>query len=244
MKIVHTHFDTIDSTNSWAKRNIETFDENVITLITADEQTAGYGRFKRSWESPKGKNIYATFVWFVKEPLTYYVGQIPHLLALSLCHVLEQKGLAPLIKWPNDLLLNNKKIAGILCETTSLNDHTKTIICGVGLNVNMTHEELLKINQPATSILNESEKIESIENLLQQIIDHFVPALTLFQNHGFSPFFESFKHRFFLKLGDKISIRYNNDLLNGEFSLLNSDGSIIINLTDGTEKTIRSGECL
>lgn len=112
----HIHFDTIDSTNTWSKRHTGEWAPEGVTLVTASKQTSGRGRFKRTWISPPDVNIYATFCfWF--DPKRNDVGHIPQLLALAGASTLMQQGFLPKIKWPNDLLLNGKKVAGILCET-------------------------------------------------------------------------------------------------------------------------------
>ena len=75
MDVTYFHFDTIDSTNTWAKQNVHLFEESPLTLITADRQTAGRGRFKRTWVSPAEENIYATLCFFV-DPKRPALGNI------------------------------------------------------------------------------------------------------------------------------------------------------------------------
>ena len=154
MQIQRYHFSTIDSTNSWAKANVENWTASsdeimketdfAMTLVTAEEQTGGRGRFNRLWESPRGVNIYATFCFLVA-PTRSDIRQIPQLLALAASQVLETYQFSPLIKWPNDILIQGKKIAGILCETT-MHESLLGVVCGIGLNVNMTKETIEKIN--------------------------------------------------------------------------------------------------
>src|SRR4029077_7189564 len=98
-------------------------------------------------------NIYATFCfWFDLQRTD--IGHIPQLLALSAAQTLEEQGFLPTIKWPNDLLLRDKKVAGILCETI-LEQGLRGIVCGIGLNVNMPLHILNQIDRPATSLLFE-----------------------------------------------------------------------------------------
>ncbi len=149
--LVHLHFDSIDSTSSYAKRCAAELDPNVLTLITADEQTSGRGRFERKWLSPKGVNLYATYCWQVPASTPNL-----HLLSLRGAHclakILFSYGLYPTIKEPNDLLLNQKKIAGILTEI-QWTPQTAQIFLGIGININMTMQDLAQIDQPATSLL-------------------------------------------------------------------------------------------
>jgi len=111
--ISYIHFDTIDSTNTWAKNNAKTLDPDQITCITALEQTAGRGRWLRKWISPKGQNIYAT-IYFCLSKNCKQLSNVGQILSLSCAKVLKSKGFLPQIKWPNDLLLEKKKVAGVL----------------------------------------------------------------------------------------------------------------------------------
>src|SRR5690348_7786351 len=119
-KIHYIHFDTIDSTNTWAKQHASSLDPEVLTCITTQAQTAGRGRFSRKWISPKGKNICATLYFTVPQDYPH-VANLAQLLSLSCVQVLKSRGFDPQIKWPNDILLEKKKVGGVLCETTIQN---------------------------------------------------------------------------------------------------------------------------
>src|SRR4051812_30203915 len=112
MKMNLYHFEIIPSTNTWAKENTEKFDPAVLTVITANGQTGGRGRFKRLWHSPSGLNIYVTFCFFLGSEFfnTHSIGHVPQLLALSTAFCLEEFGFNPSLKWPNDILLSGKKV--------------------------------------------------------------------------------------------------------------------------------------
>lgn len=181
MEIIYRHFDSLPSTNDWAKAQIETFPQEALTVITAQAQTAGRGRYGRRWISPSGENLYSTFVFFAEEqdPLT-----LTHLLALSLSHILQERGIASRIKWPNDLLVKQKKIGGILCETVP----PSGIVIGVGVNVNMPPEQLAAIDQPATSLLCETGATHGITPLLHALTERFAADLKLYLEKGFAPF--------------------------------------------------------
>ena len=140
--MIEIHLDTIDSTNTYAKRECHRFAPDQITCITAEMQTAGRGRFQRKWLSPKGVNLYTTF-YFRLPPQTLHLTSLAQVMAFTLASLLIEEKLHPKIKWPNDLMLNGKKIGGILCETTFHPDFID-IFLGVGLNVNMEKENLLK----------------------------------------------------------------------------------------------------
>lgn len=195
MEIIHHHFDHLKSTNDWSKEHLETFDKESLTIVTADTQTGGRGRYGRKWVSPVGENIYASFCFFIDEdqqdPLS-----LTHLLAISIAKVLENRGIAAQIKWPNDVLVKRKKIAGILCETEYLAPHFGVVI-GVGLNVNMDEKTLETVGQPATSLFVETGKNYAVSEILQELSAIFSKDLTLFMDEGFQPFLATFRKLIF-----------------------------------------------
>lgn len=237
MKVNSVHFATIESTNRWAMDNTATLEVDALTVVTADEQTAGYGRQGRTWISPAEKNLYATFCLFLSEsyPLFTFV------MALSIAKVLKEHGLEPEIKWPNDLLIGGKKIGGILCESRSVGSQYFMAI-GVGLNVNLTKEELDGIGRPATSILAETGEAVSVESVKQSLIDHFVSDSKNLLQYGFTPFVESI--RTLMKTGGHVRFHYGNTIIEGVLDSFNLDGSITLTLPDGTQQHFVTGEIL
>lgn len=191
MEIVHFHFKTLPSTNDWSKENIATFDPKAITLVTADEQSAARGQYGRKWLAPHGLNFYASFSFFIEEnqrdPLS-----LTHVMALSTIRVLEERGLQPRIKWPNDVMVQHKKIAGILCET-QLFDGQIGVIIGIGLNINMPDELLKTINQPATSLFSETGRTWDLEEISKSLQTYFAKDLAVFLKQGFTPFLPTFR---------------------------------------------------
>jgi BirA family biotin operon repressor/biotin-[acetyl-CoA-carboxylase] ligase len=116
MDIKHIHFETIDSTNTWAKTHTENLSPDKLTVISADHQLGGRGRFNRSWISPPHKNLISTFCFFSEFP---DIRNIPQILALSALELLEEHGLKAALKWPNDINAGPKKMGGILAETSA-----------------------------------------------------------------------------------------------------------------------------
>jgi BirA family biotin operon repressor/biotin-[acetyl-CoA-carboxylase] ligase len=186
LPILYHHLDSVDSTNTWVKAHYKSFDLKRLHLLFASMQTQGKGTQGKGWHSPKDVNIYATFFFSLAHQ--DLAKTLPHLLALSLAKILSSLGFNPTIKWPNDLLIEGKKVCGILCETTPLQD-SLLVILGFGLNVNMSEEECSKINQPVTSLYLESKKQHfSIQSLLETIAQTFQDDLLLYLKEGFSLF--------------------------------------------------------
>ncbi len=191
MELMHHHFESIPSTNDWAKEHFSTFPKEKLTIVLADAQTAGRGQYGREWLSPSNKNLYASFCFFVSEEQKDALS-ITHVMAIIISKLLEEEGITPQIKWPNDVLVHGKKIAGILCETVPQENLTGVIV-GVGMNINMEAQEFEKVGRPATSFSIEKQKSFDKEALIARLENQFEEALSLFLVKGFTPFLPTFR---------------------------------------------------
>lgn len=147
------HLDTVDSTNSYLKR--ETHPAG--TVVYTFNQTAGRGRHERKWLTFADKNLALSLLFVPEEPIS---NTSWHVAALSLALLNVLKGCkvqGARLKWPNDIFVGDKKLSGVLAEVTR-QGKSQRIIAGIGVNVNATEEDLSEAGQPATSILTESGK--------------------------------------------------------------------------------------
>ncbi|MEI8124407.1 MAG: biotin--[acetyl-CoA-carboxylase] ligase [Parachlamydiaceae bacterium] len=242
MDLIRRHFTLIDSTNTWAKQHAEELPFDKITLVTADAQTAGRGRFKRQWESPPNQNIYASFCFFIKKRRPD-IGNIPQILALSCADILETLGFSPELKWPNDILLSKKKVAGILAETTST-ENGLCVVIGIGLNVNMPLDILQRIDRPATSLAVERGCPFDVETVLNLLANKFSVDLDVFLNQGFVPFLNPYKKRISEQENRAVRFHDNNIVWSGTIERIENDGSLSLKLPDGSIKNFIVGEIL
>ena len=143
------HYDLLGSTMDEARRLAEQ-DAPEGTVVIAEEQTAGRGRFDRSWISPRGQNLSFSVM------LRPTAAQLPFMNMAATLAVYETlvdlTGLTPAIKWPNDVRINGLKASGILIETTMEGSDVSYAIVGIGLNVNFDPSEFPEIAPTATSI--------------------------------------------------------------------------------------------
>jgi len=237
--ISYIHFDTIDSTNTWTKNNAETLDPDQVTCITALEQTSGRGRWLRKWLSPHGQNIYAT-VYFCVPKDCKQLANVGQVLSLSCADVLKKKGFDPQIKWPNDLLLQGKKVAGVLCDTVSFEDRIGVVL-GIGLNVNMSQQLLDSIDQPATSLAQLSGQTWTVEQILNLLLDQFLKDLNILLKEGFEPFRLYYEELLAYK-GLTITCNDGIHSLSGICHSVNSEGRLNLLLPSGQMKTLSAGE--
>lgn len=240
MHIRRIHFHTLDSTNTWAKQHLNSLDKNALTLVTASEQTHGRGRYGRVWFSKSGQNIHVSFVFFSKMSPQKLLN-LPQILTISAIQTLDCVKLE--IKWPNDLMINGKKMGGILCETASIEGFLGVIL-GIGLNINLSETELNKIDKPATSLFFETGEKYDLEKIVEALTEIFNKNLKVFLEKGFVPFYAAFTKHLCHKQNDKIKFSGQNRVWEGTFQKINEDGSLVMKLEDGTLQTFFSGEFL
>jgi len=149
---------TIDSTNEAAKKMAR--DYNGKFIVTADSQTNGKGQFGRRWLAPPKKNLTATFV--MQEDDVNAARLLSLAAGVAVATLLEDFGLTPACKWPNDIIIGNHKIAGILIE--KINDK---ILTGIGVNINWPAKKtILENNKKCTSVLAETGRQINIDKII------------------------------------------------------------------------------
>lgn len=159
-----------DSTNNRVKKMAEQGAEKGL-LVIAEEQTAGKGRRGNSWSSPAGTSIFMS-VLLRPDFLPEKASMLTLLAAMAVAKgIKEETGLEAKIKWPNDVVVNGKKICGILTEMSAEMDYINHVVVGIGINANM--EELpAAIRETATSLLIEKKQLVSRASLLVKVIEH------------------------------------------------------------------------
>lgn len=237
----YIHFQSIDSTNTWAKNNATILDPSQITCITACEQTQGRGRFQRKWISPKNVNLYATYYFCI--PLkSSFLPNIGQVLSISCAKLLEYLGFSPELKWPNDILIEKKKIAGILCETMQT-DNLLSIILGIGLNINMENETMHEIDQPVNSLKAISQKHWSIEEILHKLTNYFLTDLHVLKSQGFQSFQTYYEAHLAFK-NTYVTFQDGNRLLSGICTGLSKNGNLILLSSSGEKIEVSAGSML
>ena len=226
-------FDTIDSTNSEAKRNSHKLTDTPL-LFVADSQTAGRGRLGRSFYSPKDTGLYMSLMLKAKDDIKDIVCMTT---AVSVCVTDAIKtlcGIDAKIKWVNDIYIDSKKVCGILCEavTDETSSKIKGIIIGIGVNISTTDfpDELINI---ASSLGQAIDK----NHLCALITDNII---SMYENIESRAFIEEYKKRS-LVLGKKIN--YTEDGITKEAVAIDIDqnGGLVIE-TENKIKTLSTGE--
>ena len=235
------YFPEITSTNTHALRNIADFLDRDVLM--AEIQTEGRGRFDRKWISDQPENIYISFVLkppvilsdqhddnrneHQKQPCLFPLNNIPQYLSVKLCEILETYGISPVIKWPNDVLINGKKIAGILAQTSIRGNTFKGLVLGIGVNLNFEKADMEKIDRPATSLnLVLGEKIDR-DAFLKKFLNGFFENYDNFLNNGFDFIKHDYVKRAYF-LGNTVTVNTYNSEVRGIAKKIADDGSLVI----------------
>ena len=212
------------------------------TVVIADEQTKGKGRMDRSWYSEKNKGIWLSII-IRPAILPYQAPQLTLLTATVLADVLRSyTSVKPLIKWPNDILINNKKTAGILTEMQAEQDHIQYVVIGIGLNVNQTKSDLPEdIQNGATSLQLETNQHWQLKGIVQNILATFENTYDSYIENGFPEIKDKWES-FGFKIGEDISIKTLRDQWKATFLGIAADGALITKTKDGKTKKLYSAE--
>jgi len=234
MKFSYYHFEKTDSTQAFAKNNLAKFARDRIIIITADEQTHGQGRLDRAWHSPKG-NLLLSIVLFNESLSPFFLMQ---LAALALADLLKSFKIKALLKWPNDLLVEGGKIAGVL--TTVCED---AIILGVGLNVNMSSEELASIiSKEATSMAVLKKKTFDVGKIRDQFITKFFDYHEKALKMGPEQFQKMWQQKLHWMKGKTIIASTTKEVAKVHIEDIGLDGSLKVIDGNGKKRTIYSGD--
>ena len=221
-------FEEIGSTNEYAKSIALNADNG--TVVFADTQTQGKGRFGKSWYSPPG-GLYISVILKPSNP-----GLIPVMGGVSLCETLSRYDIIPGIKWPNDIMLNNKKIAGMLTENVD-----GTVVLGIGLNLNIQKfpEELASV---ASSVFLETKKHLDRFMIYQNLCSELDRFYSILESRRTSELLLLWRH-YTIMLGRTVIITLPDRSIQGRVLDIDSRGALVIMLPDNKVERIIAGDC-
>lgn len=228
----------VDSTNSEAKRKAAQEAKSGL-VIAADKQTAGKGRFGRSWDSGNGGLFFSLLIRPELPPGD--IASITLAAGYAVClAVRELTGLDAMIKWPNDIIIGRHKLCGILTEMSAQSDRLDYVVIGIGINVNVEKfpDEL---SEKATSLLIETGKRFDRNELLRRVITHLDRVLESFLFSVSLDDARDFK-RLCATIGRHVSAQRGAEKLEGEAVDITASGELVVRSEDGREYCINSGE--
>jgi len=216
------------------------------TVVVADSQTKGRGRLHRKWISPPGMNLYISIILRPEIP-THNAPLLTLITSIALSETVRGFGADPRIKWPNDLLINGRKFAGILNEMQPKGEVVDFIVIGVGVNLNMSRriiqEVMGEIGETATSILEVTGK--TVDRA--QFAAGFLMALEnwyfIFKKEGSSYILNEWKNRWG-ELNKRIRVRLNGKVMEGTAFDVDDAGHLLLRKDDGSVERIIAGDVI
>lgn len=233
--------DETDSTNLQACRlGDEGADDGLVVI--ADRQSSGKGRMGRQWESPGGVNLYASIL--LRPPvLPFEAPKLTFLSAVAVCRAIKNcTGLQPTVKWPNDILLNGDKVAGLLNEMSSETDQVHYVILGIGVNLNMRAEQFpADLRYPATSLAIATGKTVSRLAFTRSLLQELDALYQIYLAQGSVPIFAAWTELCDLT-GKVVQVDCNNLLIEGKMVGLGDDGALLVRTSTGKIEAIYAGD--
>jgi BirA family transcriptional regulator, biotin operon repressor / biotin---[acetyl-CoA-carboxylase] ligase len=234
-------FAELDSTNRYACAQLAELAHGDV--IQAAVQTAGRGRMARRWISHLPGNLCLSLVLKPAgaAPAALPLANLSQLLALSVCRALEARGVTATLKWPNDILVGGRKIAGILAETVQRGGEFQGLVLGLGVNLNLDPTVLAQIDQPATALNLEVGHPVDVPAFRDALLADFFAGYEPLLAQGFGAIHAEFVARCPF-LGQTVQVRSGNELVRGTARAITPDGALELSGRDGPTRTITIGE--
>lgn len=212
------------------------------TVFVAEGQRKGKGRLGRKWESPKGVNIYTSIV-LRPRIIPSSASQMTLLAAVASARAIEKSTkILPDIKWPNDLLIRGRKVAGILMEIDSEADMVNFIVLGIGIDVNMDMDSLPDdVAKVATSLKNETGRAFERVPLIQELFRQLEKWYEIFKADGFGPIITEWE-RLSIMAGKHVRVSFLKETKEGVALGLDTDGALLLRLPTGKIERVVAGD--
>jgi BirA family transcriptional regulator, biotin operon repressor / biotin---[acetyl-CoA-carboxylase] ligase len=212
------------------------------TIVMAETQTAGKGRLGRSWISPPGKNLYISIV--LRPAISPRDATALTLLSAVACisAIRQSYSVAATIKWPNDIIVENRKLGGILTEIKADIDRITHAVVGIGINVNLTRADMPdEIKAIATSIIDQTGELSSRTDLAAAVIREFDKWYGLLMNKGKQVVIDEWLS-LSSTIGKHVMVATGRALLEGYAEGIDDEGLLILKLADGTYHKVSAGD--
>ena len=243
LKSEHSIIDTvesIDSTNNYLNNHNKSA---IPHICIAEHQTRGRGRFSREWYSPFGKNIYFSMQYSIKQDISQ-LGGLSLAVGTIVCKAIEKACNLPnrlMLKWPNDIIYDGKKLAGVLIEVRAEVNGNCSVIIGIGINVNMPITNKVTFNQEWASIMQITGSPQDRNNICAILIDKLTIGIEQYLITGFKSYMPEWKKRDSL-FGKMIQIQDGNQIFKGIATGVDLQGHLLINLETNIKKAFAAGE--
>lgn len=227
----------VGSTNDEIKQNVATLNKGAVCI--AEAQTKGRGRRGRKWVSPYGASIYLSMLWRFESGYESISG-LSLAVGLAVKRAIAKVGYDDAyLKWPNDIYVKNKKLAGVLIELEGQFDGVTEVVIGIGLNINLPDGDL-DIDQDYIDLQSVMDGYVDRNEICAALIDELWSMLMTFENDGMSPLVQEWKNADLYR--DKpIVLLVGKEKINGICRGINESGALLLETTSGI-KTFHGGE--
>ena len=217
----------VPSTNSHLLERIASRGAPPGTVLATDDQTGGRGRGRRTWVSRPGSDLACSLVLEAAEADPRQLGSLSMAAALGVADCLADHGLTAQTKWPNDVIVGGRKIAGILPEPAPGSRQPGLVVLGIGMNLGMTQAEAGAIDQPATSVLVETGSSPSPREALPALLRRLTPWLEAWTAGGFAALRGGWEARC-AGLGERVTVVDDGPPLSGVLAGFGKDGQLLL----------------
>lgn len=231
----------VSSTNEWAKE-LAKLGAQEGTVAVAETQTAGHGRLNREWISPEGG------LWFsiILRPkaLASKAIQLVFVVGVAVAEVLRRRFRVKVeTKWPNDVLVNGKKVCGILVEMNTTREEVNYVVTGIGINANFDVRKVLprQLREVATSLENELGRKIRLEKLFNALLENLERTYDLYTVKGFTPVLQIWK-KYANFLGHKVEVSNQEEKITGLALDVDDEGALVLKLEDGRARRVFIGD--
>ena len=234
-------FRETDSTNQVAFKLAEEGAEEG-TVVVAEAQRRGKGRLGRRWESPAGVNLYCSIV--LRPPiLPIKAAQLTFLSTVAVARAIAATtSLRAFIKWPNDLLIDGRKVAGLLNEMSAETEKVNFVVLGIGVNINMHLVQFpAGLRHPATSLLLEGNRPVSRLAFTQALLEALDALYDTYLLHGYGPVRDEWLARCNF-IGRQVRISFQEKELGGTAEGIDENGALLVRLADGKIERVLAGD--
>jgi BirA family transcriptional regulator, biotin operon repressor / biotin---[acetyl-CoA-carboxylase] ligase len=231
-------FTTLGSTNDLLK---QMSDAREFTCVVADEQTAGRGRRNRVWHSSPGDGLYLSVL--LRPPKgSAKIPLLSLMTAVAVAETVIDRGVTSVdIKWPNDVLVNERKLSGILIESGSVGTGEARIIVGIGVNLN--HQSFPdELARTATSLKIETGQEIVVDEFRDQFLGRLEQWYACWKSGGDETILDRWQQLSSYACGQQIIVTLDHEQLFGETAGLNEDGALLVRTSESVLRTILSGE--
>ena len=197
------------------------------TVLATDDQTGGRGRGQRTWVSRPGSDLACSLVLEAAGAGARQLGSLSMAAALGVADCLADHGLAARTKWPNDVIVGRRKIAGILPEPAPGSRQPGLVVLGIGMNLGMTQAEAGAIDQPATSVLVETGSSPSPREALPGLLRRLTPWLEAWTAGGFAALRAGWEGRC-AGLGERVTVVDDGQGISGVLAGFGEDGQLLL----------------